>query len=133
MDSTVNRVVVADNPDSGGYYEFTEHKNKKLVVVNANELHVWYNGSHYIGEGTPESVKKGDVLYYPRGLAGDGSPIVTEVVGFEDSGSEYDQVMLDLGGQVSEGSILGEPVNMAQLQPPTLLKQQQRYQSSSGY
>ena len=124
MEPTVNWIAVADNPDSGEFHEVTEHHDKRLVVVKEEKLHVWYDGTYYVGVGTAESVNKGDVFLYPRGYSGDGSPIVTEVVELEDEEGEYDQVVFDIGWKIEEGFILGEPMNMGQLPPPTLLNEQ---------
>lgn len=127
MNPTVGRVVVADNFDSDRFHEYTEHSDVKLAVVDAEKLHVWYDGTHYIGVGTADDVSRGDVFYYPNGFSGSESPIVAEVVGFETNDGEYDYVKFDIGERISEGFILGEPMQMGQLPPPTLLEAQESF------
>lgn len=125
--TTVGNVIVADDAVPATYYETTEHADKELVVVDAKDLHVWYRGTYYIGAGTAETVNKGDVFYYPAGLAGDSSPLIAVVKDIEDAEPHNRVFFEQFDGPIPEGSLLGEPVNMAQMPPPTLLKQQHSY------
>ena len=121
--STVDRVAVGDDPDDGEYHEVTEYNDKRLVVVHAKKVHVWYDGAYYVGTGTAETVDIGDMFYYPKGLSGDGSPRVLEVIDIEQDKQGNDSVVYDVG-EVAQESILGEPIQRAQLRPPTLLEKQ---------
>jgi len=121
--STVDRVAVGDNPDDGEYHEVTEYNDKKLVVVHAKKVHVWYDGAYYVGTGTAETVNIGDMFYYPKGMSCDGSPRVLEVIDIEQDKQGNDSVVHDVG-EVAKGSILDEPIQRAQLRPPILLEKQ---------
>jgi hypothetical protein len=44
----------------GGLSRF---EDARLVVVGGDELHVWFNGTHYIGDGTAAEVEAGDLFF----------------------------------------------------------------------
>lgn len=124
-DPIAESVVVFGLPENEAttpYIEPTRYRAVEFVAVQAEELHVWHEGTHYIGVGVAEEVNEGDVFYYDRGLSGDGPPLVTEVIGIQE-GSSGRRAEFDVGGPIHVGFIKGEPMQMAQLPPPTLLKE----------
>lgn len=39
------------------------HNDVQFLVVNAEQVHVWVNGKHYVEAGTADTVNKGDMFY----------------------------------------------------------------------
>lgn len=127
MDSVVESVIVADSPDSGEFHDITEHRDKRLVVVDAANLHVWHDGTYYVGRGTADKVALSDVFYFPRGLSGDGSPLVKSVTRLETGDDGYEMVVFGPDVTISKASVLGDPIQIAQLEPPTRLEKQHTF------
>jgi hypothetical protein len=61
---TVKRIFL-DSETSDQESSVAEHSNVDFILVEADRVHVWTNGSHYIGTGEVDSVEEGDLFYYP--------------------------------------------------------------------
>lgn len=99
----------------------------EFVAVDAGRLHVWYEDTHYLGAGTANEVEAGDVFYFPKGLIGEGPPLVTTVEELSESrseSSEFPDAVLDVDDRINVGFLIGAPMGMGQLSPPELLIQQ---------
>jgi len=98
----------------------------EFVAVDAGRLHVWYDDTHYLGAGTANEVETGDVFYFPKGLLGEGPPLVTTVEELSESrskSSEFPDAVLDVGDRINVGFLIGAPMQMGQLSPPEVLVQ----------
>ena len=96
----------------------------EFVAVDAGRLHIWYEGTHYLGAGTANEVESGDVFYFSKGLIGDGPPVVTtveELVESRSESSEFPDAVLDVGEQINVGFLIGAPMGMGQPSPPEAL------------
>ncbi|MDS0284052.1 DUF6166 domain-containing protein [Haloarcula onubensis] len=107
--------------DIGRTHRFSE---TDFVAVDAGQLHVWHEDTHYVGAGTANKVEPGDVFYFPQGLGGVGPPVVTTVEDVTESQSgsaEYPDAVLDVGDRMNIGFLIGAPMSMGQQSPPEFL------------
>lgn len=58
-DAALDQVIVTESYEDGAPAE-TCHQDVALLVVQDNELHVWFEGTHYVGQGTASTVSEGD-------------------------------------------------------------------------
>lgn len=64
-ENTANIVVVdAEHHQSGSYGpDHYEDVNSLAVSPPGDGVHVWFNGSHYVGVGTASEINEGDLFY----------------------------------------------------------------------
>lgn len=106
-----------------GSQEVTEwYDDAYMVMVQADNLHIWVDEKHYTSTEPDDEVNVGDKYLYERGYSGDSYPHIVEVTDLIERDSETYAVFGD-GEEMHVGFLLGEPMQMGQMPPPTRLKQ----------
>lgn len=134
---TVSRVFVdaayteVDEDEGIGRFE-----NADLTIVRGNDLHVWFNGTHYIGQGTADTVEEGDLFIQTTPeLFIDKVASVDTSVSTSDPGVTIEHLygsMVDEDDPVSDKTsvdqLIGEieDVPMGYTGPPTPLREVER-------
>lgn len=98
------------------------YEDVRLIVVQADSLHIWEEEKHYTSAEMKDEVDVGDIYVFKRGYLGEGFPLIVEVTELKERDSGKYAVFND-GEEMHVGFILGEPMQMGQLPPPTRLKE----------
>lgn len=131
-DDSLSSVIITASYQDGEPSE-THHEGVDLLAVRGDELHVWFEGTHYIGKGTASAVNEGDLFFRTA-----PETQINKVVSIEKSKPPSARgvkvkilygPLLDSGeileDETSVNELIGELENppMGDLGPPTLLKE----------
>lgn len=122
----VNAAYEDGRPHEGGATQFGE---VGLLVVKAEDFHIWLEGTHFVGDGVADTVREGDLFYksvpattvfkvtkIDESVPTSGRGVTIEYLFSPHSDVSTDGVSLDLlRGEMEEGT-MGDPG------PPTKLR-----------